>query len=73
MTEYSVWDGVWVILFLAPLAFVTWGGLMYALFHALGINLKMALYEITLPESVFFGAYAIAAAYLVGAVFSRFA
>ena len=65
-------DGIKTILILAPLGMLAWVIQLYLLFWVFGANPRSALDEITLPESVFYGAWGIASAHLVSELFSRF-
>lgn len=64
--------GLALILVLAPLGCLAWLAMLFIAFKLFGIHPKKALYDISLPEAVFFGSYAFASAYLVAALFSRF-
>ena len=68
----SVWDGIAVLLLLTPVGMAVWMAMLWLPLLLLGKNLRTVLYEIDLPEAVFFGMYAVGSAILTGALFSRF-
>ena len=68
----DITEGIKLILILAPMAMAAWVAQLYVLFYMFGVNARTALDEITLPESLFFGAWGIASAHLIGLQFSRF-
>lgn len=69
----SVWDGIAVLLLLTPIGMAAWIAMLWVPMRLLlGKNLHEVLREIDLPEAVFFGLYAVGAAVLTGALFSRF-
>ena len=58
-----------VLAFLGMAAFVL---MLWLPLKILGIRLNEVLDDITQPEAIFFGLYAVAAAEVVGSLFSRF-
>lgn len=72
MGEYSVVPGLFVLLFLAPVAMAAWILMLWFPLRLWGISLKAALDEITIPEAILFGLYAVGASHVVYGVFSRF-
>ena len=65
-------EGIKLILILAPLGMVAWVIQLYLLFWVFGKSTRDVIHDLSLPESVFFGAWGLASAHLVSSLFSRF-
>ena len=72
MSDYNVMPGLFLLLFLAPVGMAAWILLQWFPIWLMGKNLRKVLDDITLPESILFGLYAVGAAIITGQIFSRF-
>jgi Na+-transporting NADH:ubiquinone oxidoreductase subunit NqrE len=65
-------DGIVTLLVLAFFGMAAFVAMLWFPLKVLGIRLNEVLDDITQPEAIFFGLYAVACANVVGSLFSRF-
>ena len=68
----SLIPGLAVLLLLAPVGVAVWWGLLRLMDKAAGINFRYEMHQLDQPMAIYYGLRAVATAYLVASLFSRF-